>query len=299
MLTGEYLNQWLDTFVRPFRAANTAACYRRAIAALPPSVCGCELQQLNALHIQAALNQQAVKHPRAAQLTFAMLHAALTKAECMRLVDRSPMIGCVKPLHQSARADVLSVSQLSAYLTAARSQRGFVLLLLMATCGLRRSEALGLQWRDIDLTGGWLTVSRQRIRINHGYQAAPLKSRSAQRVLPLPPPLVAELAAHRADQRERAFVGWVCDITPEALRKSHRAALAAAGLPLSVTLHGLRHSMATAAAAQGTPMKILQGILGHSKYQLTADLYAAHLSADSFVPYVAQLTNVLGWYQTV
>ena len=33
----------------------------------------------------------------------------------------------------------------SAYLQAARDQPGHVLLLIMATCGLRRSEALGLR----------------------------------------------------------------------------------------------------------------------------------------------------------
>lgn len=294
MNTLEYLTKWLDTFVQPFRAANTVACYKRAINALPASVLQLDLQQLDALTIQGVLNRQAVQHPRAAQLTYAMFHAALTKAEQLRLIDRTPMVACVKPIHEPARAAVLDPAQLTAYLQAAADQPGYALLLLMATCGLRRSEALGLQWRDINLQDATMTICRQRLRLHHGYQTAPLKSRAAHRVLPIPDRVLFVLQQLRADQRERAFCGWVCDTTPEALRKSHRAALRAAGLPISVTLHGLRHSMATIAAAHGTPMRILQGILGHAKYDLTANLYADHLRSDDFRPFMAMLERSLG-----
>lgn len=282
MLTREYLDQWLSTFVVPFRAASTAACYRRAINALPPSVADCPLDQLGGLAIQAALNAQAIRHPRAAQLTYATLHAAFAKAVALGLLARSPVEGCVKPLHRAKRAVVLSVPQLSAYIAAARSQPAFPLLLLMATCGLRRGEALGLMWQDFD--GSSIQVRRQRIRINHVYQTAPLKSAASRRTLPIAAPISEELKRSRV----RSFSGWVCDISPEALRAQHLAAIAAAGLP-RVTLHGLRHSMATAAAADGCPIKVLQGILGHARFQLTADLYADHLLPENYAPSMASL----------
>lgn len=282
MQVGEYLGTWLATFVVPFRAANTAACYRRAINALPCNVLQCELQQLNGLQLQAAINHQSTKHPRAAQLTFAMLHASLGKAVELGLLVRSPLSGCIKPQHTAQRAAVLSIEQLSRYVAAARNYTSYPLLLLMATCGLRRSEALGLMWQDV--SGDQIRVSRQRLRINHQYQTAPLKSAAACRVLPLAAPIAKELAAVRV----RSLAGWVCDVTPETLRKHHRAALAAAQLP-PITLHGLRHSMATAAAADGCPIKVLQGILGHARYQLTADLYANHLQPENYAPSMASL----------
>lgn len=282
MLAGDYLGMWLSTFVVPFRAANTAACYRRAIRALPAAVLGCDLDQLNGLQLQAALNAQAVAHPRAAQLTFAMLHAALGKAVELGLIVRSPLSGCIKPQHTAQRAAVLDVDQLARYVAAARKQTAYPLLLLMATCGLRRSEALGLMWQDI--SGDQIRIARQRLRIDREYRTAPLKSAAACRVLPLAAPIGKELAAVRV----RSMAGWVCDVTPETLRRQHRAALAAAQLP-QVTLHGLRHSMATAAAADGCPIKVLQGILGHARYQLTADLYANHLQPDNYAPSMANL----------
>lgn len=288
MTTEEYLNQWLETFVRPFRAANTAACYARAFRSLPASVLAAPLDQLNGLQLQAAINAQALRHPRAAQLTFAALHAALRKAVQLGMLERSPLAGCVKPVHQTAKAAVLAPDQLAAYIAAARSEPAFPLLLLMACCGLRRGEALGLRWDRIDLSSCTLRVDQQRMRLHHGYQLRPLKSAASYRTLPLSPPIAAALRAIRV----RAFSGFVVDITPEALARAHRRVLDRAGLP-HVTPHGLRHSMATAAAAQGCPMKILQGILGHSKFELTANLYADHLSADAYAPHMASLAASL------
>ena len=286
MTTEEYLSQWLETFVRPFRAASTAACYRRAINALPPSVAACPIDQLSGMAVQAALNQQASKHPRAAQLTFAMLHVSMAKAVELGVVSRSPLAGCIKPRHSAKRAAVLSPDQLSAYIAAARQQPCFPLLLLMATCGLRRGEALGLMWQDI--AGDTLSICRQRVRVEGAYRVTGLKSKAARRVLPLAAPIAAELSRIPV----RSFSGWVCDTTPETLRKQHMAALAAANLP-PVTLHGLRHSMATAAAADGCPIKVLQSILGHARYQLTADLYADHLQPENLAPSMASLASAV------
>ena len=292
MLAGEYLELWLETFVRPFRAPSTAACYRRAIDALPSSVTSCALADLDGMAIQAAVNAQARKHPRAAQLTFATLHTALAKAVQLGYLPRHPMAACIKPAHQPRKAAVLSAAQLAAYIEAARQEPCFPLLLIISTLGLRRSEALGLTWACIDLAGGILHVHQQRVRIDHRLQLRPLKSHASNRALPIPPPLAAELAAVRADQRVFSFSGWVVDTNPDSLRRAHLRAIERAGLP-AVTLHGLRHSMATIAAADGCPMKSLQGILGHSKYELTANLYADHLTSGDYAPHLARLASVV------
>lgn len=294
MITETYLELWLETFVRPFRAPSTAACYRRAISALPPDLLAADLAELDGLRLQAAINQQAVKHPRAAQLTFAALHVALAKAVQLEYIHRNPMAACIKPVHQAKIASVLSAAQLAAYIAAARAEAVFPLLLLIGTLGLRRSEALGLTWSAVDLAGGCVLISQQRMRIDHRMQVRPLKSRASCRVLPIPAPLAAELGRIRAEQRVVSMAGFVVDTNPDTLRKAHVRTLQRAGLP-PVTLHGLRHSVATLAAASGCPMKILQGILGHSKYELTANLYADHITYDVLAPQLSMVASaVLG-----
>ena len=288
MLMEAYLDSFVDTFVVPFRKPNTVKCYQRAFRTLPRGILSADLQELNGLMLQAALNSKASKHPRAAQLQHACLSVAMKKAVELGFVQKSPMTGTIRPLHTAARAVVLTPAQLSAYIRRARGEPCYLLLLLMAVCGLRRGEALGLQWRDIDLASGVLRIHQQRIRIHHGYQLQPLKSRASVRVLPIGGPLARELSGIRV----RSMSGFVFDTTPETLRKAHLRVLGAEGLP-PVTLHGLRHSMATLAAAQGCPMKVLQGILGHSKYDLTANLYADHLSSENFADHLEALQSVV------
>lgn len=276
MQLGEYLGLWLQTYVQPFRAPSTLEGYQRAVEDLPPQLLAMELEAVTGLHIQAVLNRKAVKYPRAAQLIYAMLSCAFHKAERLRMVGSTPMAGVEKPVHHSRRAATLTADQLRQYLDAARGTEHYPLLLLMATCGLRRGEALGVTWAAIE--GDVLHIRQQRQRIKgKGMQLRPLKSHASNRDIPLPAPVLAELQAWP----QRTISGWLVDSTPDRLHRAHNKVIEAAKLP-QITLHGLRHSMATAMAAEGTPIKILQGILGHSHYQLTADLYADHLRADVF-----------------
>lgn len=276
MQLGEYLDLWLETYVMPFRAPSTYDGYRRAVEDLPAQLRTMNLEAVTGLHIQAVLNRKAMKYPRAAQLIYAMLSCSLHKAERLRLIAATPMAGVEKPMHHPKRADTLTADQLRQYLEAARDTEHYPLLLLMATCGLRRGEALGVTWAAID--GDLLHIRQQRQRIKgKGMQTRPLKSHASNRDIPLPAPVLAELHAWP----QRTMTGWLVDTTPDRLHRAHNKVIAAAQLP-KITLHGLRHSMATAMAADGTPIKILQGILGHSHYQLTADLYADHLRSDVY-----------------
>lgn len=282
MTLGDYMYLWLDTYVVPFRAPSTASCYRRSIKSLPDDLTTCELDALDPLMIQCALNRQAVEHPRAAQLTYATLHVAMERAKKMHRVEYNPIDACEKPQHQAMRARVYDRDQLRAYLEAARRSDCWLLLLLISVCALRRGEALGL-CRD-DLMGGMLHIERQRMRIRGGYEARRLKSRASRRVIPLPECVMKEIM----QAPDRYIGGWLVDSTPEHLYREHKRAISAARLPY-VTLHGLRHSCATILAESGTPIKLLQAMLGHAHYALTADLYADHVRSVAYAPDVARI----------
>lgn len=292
MQLGAYLSQYTSTFVKPFVRPSTAECYRRAYAAIPDPILSTDLSALDGMQLQAMLNAKAAMHPRAAQLLYSCLHRALAKAVVLGYIARNPSDACVKPVHHAARTGVLTADQLAQYLQQARSEPTFVLLLLMATCGLRRGEALGLCWSAVDLQEGTLQIRQQRLRVGGVYAVAPLKSAASRRTLSIGAELVSELRACRSAQRLHNLRGFLCDTNPSTLYKAHCRVLRRCGLP-HVSLHSLRHSMATTAAGQGCPIKILQGILGHAKYDLTADLYANHLSMDVFRPHLDAVAHVM------
>lgn len=274
MTLGAWLDTWMTLYVLPTDLAeNTKKCYNRAVRAVPPELSSRDLHELSPLDLRRWLLQVAREHPRAAQLDRVMLHKALTLA--YKAGEASPGL-CDPDLlpqvkHKPAKAAVLNYDQLRAYMAAALHTEAAPVLLLCC-CGLRRGEAMGARWQDIDTRTGTLSITCQRA----GREALPLKTKTSQRTIALPNMLLQYLRSRRQ------LAGWVCDLSQQRIYTAHRQALREADCP-AVTLHGLRHTFATLAVLDGVPIKLVQGALGHANYQITADLYADHLPPVSAV----------------
>lgn len=142
----------------------------------------------------------------------------------------------------------------------------------LAYTGLRRGEALGLRWADVDL-------NRRMLTVRHSYDG---RTKSGKhRTVPVPAPLAAILTAYRlADpwKGELCFLNERGEMfSPNAkLEVLFRRALERAKLP-RIRVHDLRHVFASHFVMGGGDIFTLQRILGHSTPQLTSDTYA-HLS---------------------
>jgi integrase len=179
---------------------------------------------------------------------------------------------------------VWTAEQTADFLAAAAGHRLFPVFHLMAVRGLRRGEACGLRWDDLDLDEGLAYVNRQVQPDGTGQlRAGPLKSESSRRAVALDPGTVTVLRAHRETQ-QRAFAaigkepGWVFaaadggPLAPDHLTLEFTSLVKAAGLP-PVRLHDLRHGAATLMLAAGADLKTIADQLGHSSVVLTADTY--------------------------
>jgi len=158
--------------------------------------------------------------------------------------------------------------------------------------GVRQGEALGLLWdTDLDLEQGLLRVQRQLQRRRGGsLELVPYtKTRSGNRVIAIPPPLIPILRAHRQAQRaNRIAMGpdWRGNdlgdlvfttrlgraIEPRADYQEWQDMLLAIGAE-PIRLHGARHTAATLMLLQGIDPKVVAAILGHASTQITRDLY--------------------------
>ena len=186
----------------------------------------------------------------------------------------------------AARVGVWTAGQTAEFLRQVRGHRLYALFHLIALRGLRRGEAAGLRWSDLDLDAGTLTVSGKLQQIGGRLTTAPPKSDAGRRVIALDKTTVAALREHKARQLADgdtaggrwAETGYVFatltgkPVGPDRLTRLFRKLVAASGLP-PVTLHGLRHGAATLALAAGTDLKVVQDQLGHSTIVLTADTY--------------------------
>ncbi|MDO5143063.1 MAG: tyrosine-type recombinase/integrase [bacterium] len=274
MRLAEWLDKWYTLYVEASgKAPSTKAMYRNAIDAVPIALGQTPMSDLTAIDVLAWIRTTEAQYPRAAQIDRQMMLVALRVAVKMGMCHPSLADPeCIPAVcHTARKAAVLTVDQFHRYIDFAM-QSPCAAPLLFCCCGLRRGEALGVRWTDIDLDTGVLTVTQQRQRIKGQYMTRELKSRSAHRALVLPPRLIAYLQT-----LPRSLSGFVLDVTPDQLYQAHRAVLRAAGIP-AVTLHGLRHTVATI-AAQTTTITEVQHAMGHAKCAITADLYCNHLLA--------------------
>jgi integrase len=152
---------------------------------------------------------------------------------------------------------------------------------------LRRGEAAGLRWHDIDLDSKVMYVTWQ---VQPGDETGalvvcPLKTATSRRVVALDTTTVAILRAHRDAQQWRCRAngvqpsGYVFTgddggpVSPDYLTRAFRQLVAGSGLP--VRLHDLRHGAATLALAAGSDLKVVADQLGHCSIVLTAGTYTS------------------------
>ena len=131
----------------------------------------------------------------------------------------------------------------------AAADRLYVLYHLIAFRELRRGEAVGLPWADVDLDGVLLTVSQQIVQAGWAPEEEP-KTSSGVRSIALDAETVAVLRAHRIRQ--------------------------AVDLP-HIRLHDLSQGAATPALAGGANLKVVSEMLGHASITITADTHTSVL----------------------
>lgn len=292
---GAYLERWLTEVKAPSIKRSTVLAYRRHLTHLAP-LFGVRLSALTAAQVQREVARLAtVYSPAYVRLVHAVLRTALADVVRARLLPANPAAGATLPRLPRVSRAALAPEQLVALIDAAEAgtDRLTVLWALFALTGLRKGEALGIQWDDLDLERGTLSIRRQLVAAGGQVYLDEPKTREAERVVSLPPPLPAMLRAHRARQNEErlahggewgdgALVFTYRDgrrINPSGLDYHLRRALARASLPY-VRVHDLRHSFASLALSRGLPLPAVAAALGHASPVVTLRVYAHLVSGD-------------------
>jgi integrase/recombinase XerC len=135
--------------------------------------------------------------------------------------------------------------------------RDKAIITLLYGCGLRISEALGLNYNDVDDT----EVIKIRGKGNK------------ERLVPVLPEVKKAIAAYKAAcpyNGEALFYGSKGKrLRPEIIQKKLRSYRGLLGLPDYATPHALRHSFATHLLAEGADLRSIQELLGHASLATT------------------------------
>ncbi|MGL5823604.1 MAG: site-specific integrase, partial [Nocardioides sp.] len=243
---------------------------------------------------------------RGVQFVLAVLRAGLQNAVRDELLGRNvaKLVQVAAPEYDVGQG--LAPDEARQLLIAARSERLYALYVLAVYLGLRRGELLGLQWEHVDLEAETLQVAQTLQRVGGELLLKAPKTRKSRRTVPLPPPVVEALRAHRAAQgRERLAAGAAWQDTgmvfasrvgtpmePDNLRRSWYRVRAVLPEPLP-RFHDLRHTCVTLLLTEGVAPHIVQEIVGHSAIDVTMTIYA-HTSLDEKRKALRMLGDRLG-----
>jgi integrase len=222
-----------------------------------------------------------------------VLAQALDQAMRWGWVNRNVAKLARPPRMERSEGRSLTPEQARHFLNSLSGHRNEALYALMLSTGLRRGEALGLKWTDLDEEKGLLHVRRQLKREDGVLVVADTKTSRSRRTLNLPGAMLPALQAHRERQnakREALGPAWVesgfiftTDIgTPFEPRNMHREfklICLDAGLG-DWHPHELRHSAASLMLAHGVKLQVVSELLGHSSIRMTADVYGHILDPD-------------------
>ena len=198
-----------------------------------------------------------------------ILHRALKDAVRWGRLARNPA-DAADPPRGGAKSDGVhawDAATLRSFLEASResNDRLHALWVLLATTGMRRGEALGVRWSDVDLDAGRLRVVQTITQVRSKVTIGEPKTAKGRRSIALDDGTVAVLRAHRKLMlEERLLVGpdfndeglvfhypdGSC-LRPDAVSAQFLRRVERHGLP-RLTLHGLRHTWATLALEQAS-----------------------------------------------
>jgi integrase/recombinase XerD len=195
-----------------------------------------------------------------------MAGATTVNPESLRFFAKSPRVG------QDPAYNVLTEDELSRMLNAARASnyRDYVLLAVMAGCGLREAEVVQLRIGDFREAAAGQVLLRilgkgDKVR---NVSISPDLWRLIQRYV-----LLTERSfTSHPDSRKPLFtsrVGKDKPLTTRSVQNIVKKYVRAAGITKAISPHSIRHTVGTNMALNEAPLLVIQQFLGHSDPKTT------------------------------
>jgi integrase len=306
---GPYLDYWLEHVIKPTRRPATYALYEMIVRIhLAPALGKYQLKRLSVPILQTFFNGKlrAGLSVRNVQIMRQVLSAALSRAVREELITRNVARLVELPAWQPSVVVPWSPTEALAFLQAAIDDPLYPAFVLLILYGLRRGEALGLRWQDIDIEAQIIHIRQQIHRSQGQLRIGPVKTRAGSRDLPLiglaRGALLARKEQQEADQMKLgsawADTGLVFTtrtgrpIEPRNLVRSFVRIRDSHGIR-KIRVHAIRHTTASLLKDLGVPARDTQIILGHAHISTTQQIYT-HVDEAARREALTRLNKLLG-----
>jgi len=169
---GAYLDEWLTTKVEAGLRPTTAVSYRFHIEQyIRPQPGSVRLKDLRPAHVEGLLRSITVdesgrrRSAATVRRIYATLRSALASAVRRRVVAYNAAADVDLPRTQRPKVRPWEPAGLGRFLDSLDGHPLAAVFELIAATGLRRGEALGLRWSDVDLDRARLVVRQQLLQV--------------------------------------------------------------------------------------------------------------------------------------
>ena len=207
-------------------------------------------------------------------------------------LTHNPAWRCYKPKGQKKERPVADEETVKKLITAfeGQSMKYETYFKLVQATGLRRGEACGLKWSDINWRKRTIHVQRGVVKLSHQESITKdPKTSSGDRMVYLSKEMCQLLKAWRKEcewDRQQTANETISEddylfrqpngkpMCPSTFTYRFKLILKANNLPLDLNVHSLRHTNASLLIAQGVDVRTVASLLGHAQASTTLDIYA-------------------------
>lgn len=305
MKYGEWINVWLENYVRTSSKERTYRQYKKICSLHIVGRLGeKEISELTVTVLQdfvtECLAHGNLKNGEGlssgfVNLIISVIQSSLGTARLAGLVSENEGSKIKRPRKCEKRVEGFSVYEqrkIEECILRGKTDKRLGIVLCLYT-GLRIGELLALEWSDVDLKRNLLTVSKccYDASVNGAYTRITdtPKTQSSVRVIPFPRQLSTVLKALKLESRSNYVISENGKpIFVRSYQRTFELLLKKLDIPHR-GFHSLRHTFATRALECGMDVKTLSEILGHRSATVTLNRYA-----HSFLEHKVNMMNRLG-----
>ena len=297
----DWLIQWLENYIRLSVKVRTYERYRLIIENhIKDKLGSMELDALTPLVLQSFITELLQRGNKmtgkglsanTVNAVISVIQSSLKTAHLLELTKEYTADKIKRPKLKEKPVECFSLAEQKmieqAILTGKKDKQYGIILCLYS--GLRIGELLALQWSDIDLAKGILTVSKSCHDGKGGLIIDEPKTATSRRMIPLPKQLLPILKLWKKRSDSHFVVSSNGEPVPvRSYQRSFELLLKKLKIPHK-GFHSLRHTFATRAIECGMDVKTLSEILGHKNPTVTLNRYA-----HSLMEHKKEMMNRLG-----